>query len=75
MQNHAGSHDRADGCAPSSLIITHTGYILDYVKADIGYILHDGTLHCRDNPNVILEHIREHGYRECIRCLQGKERI
>lgn len=56
----------------ASLIITHTGYILDYLQADRGYILWDGRLQCCENPRFILDHIRSRGYRECVRCLQGR---
>jgi Fe-S cluster assembly ATP-binding protein len=53
----------------AGLIITHTGYILDYINADRGQVLYDGHLCCQARPRDILEHIREHGYRECVRCL------
>lgn len=53
----------------AGLIITHTGYILDYVSADRGQVLYGGFLCCEDKPRTILEHIREHGYQECVRCL------
>ncbi len=53
----------------SGLIITHTGYILDYVHADRGQVLHKGVLCCQANPRVILEHIGKFGYKECVRCL------
>ena len=56
----------------ASLIITHTGYILNYIEADTGYILFDGQLQCRENPIRMLEHIRTLGYRGCISCLQGE---
>ena len=56
----------------ASLIITHTGYILNYIQADTGYILFDGQLQCRENPIRMLEHIRTQGYRGCISCLQGE---
>ncbi len=54
----------------SGLIITHTGYILDYVNADRGQVLYDGHLCCEARPRDILEHIRSYGYRECVRCLK-----
>jgi len=57
----------------SGLIITHTGYILDYVTADRAQVLYDGHLCCEDRPRLILEHIREFGYQECVRCLQKPE--
>ena len=52
----------------SALIITHTGRILDYVKADRGYILCNGTIMCSGNPLKMLEEIKNKGYEECIKC-------
>jgi Fe-S cluster assembly ATP-binding protein len=52
----------------SALIITHTGKILDYVKADRGYILCNGTVMCSGNPLKMLEEITKKGYEECIKC-------
>lgn len=51
-----------------ALIITHTGYILDFVNADRGYIVFDGNLLCRGNPRDILSEIKKHGYRRCAEC-------
>ncbi|OHE56511.1 MAG: ABC transporter ATP-binding protein, partial [Thermodesulfovibrio sp. RBG_19FT_COMBO_42_12] len=48
-----------------AVIITHTGYILDFVNADKGYIILDGKLLCRGNPRDILSEIKRHGYRRC----------
>ena len=53
----------------SGLIITHTGYILDYVNADRGQVLYNGHLCCEARPRDILEHIQEYGYQECVKCL------
>lgn len=55
----------------SGLIITHTGYILDYLDADVGHVLMDGELACSGNPREILKTIKEKGYDECIRCCRG----
>ncbi len=52
----------------SALIITHTGQILDYVKADRGFILCNGTIMCSGNPLKMLEEIKSRGYEECIKC-------
>jgi Fe-S cluster assembly ATP-binding protein len=52
----------------AGLIITHTGYILDYLDADIGHVLMGGQLACSGNPREILRTIKEQGYNECIRC-------
>jgi len=51
------------------LIITHTGFILDYVTADKGQVLYDGVLSCRSNPQEIFRCIKECGYEECLRCV------
>ncbi len=53
----------------SGLIITHTGYILDYINADRGMVMYNGVLCCEGRPRDILEHIGKYGYEECIRCL------
>jgi len=51
------------------LIITHTGYILDYVSADKGQVLYNGRLSCISNPGEILNCVGESGYEECVRCM------
>jgi Fe-S cluster assembly ATP-binding protein len=52
----------------SGLIITHTGFIMDYVNADKGYILLEGRLLCSGNPRDILQDIKQFGYEECSKC-------
>ncbi|TAJ45666.1 ABC transporter ATP-binding protein [Methanofollis fontis] len=54
----------------SGLIITHTGYILNYLEADFGHVMIDGTIRCHGNPREILSVIKEKGYRECLACQQ-----
>jgi Fe-S cluster assembly ATP-binding protein len=54
------------------LIITHTGYILDYVNARTGYVMCDGTIGCVGDPHEMLATIREKGYNECIKCYLGR---
>lgn len=53
----------------SGLIITHTGYILEYLNADRAQVLYNGKLCCESNPRDILEHVERAGYKECVRCL------
>jgi Fe-S cluster assembly ATP-binding protein len=53
----------------SGLIITHTGYILDYVDADEGHVLYNGRIACEANPRELLKEISTNGYGECLRCL------
>ena len=51
------------------LIITHTGYIMDYVNARTGFVMCDGNIYCEGDPHEILKTIKEKGYKECIQCL------
>jgi Fe-S cluster assembly ATP-binding protein len=53
------------------LIITHTGFILDYVNARNGYIMLDGKIGCMGDPHEILKEIKEKGYEECAKCILG----
>jgi len=50
------------------LIITHTGFILDYLTADKGQVLYEGVMSCKSNPHEIFQCIKKAGYEECIRC-------
>ena len=52
----------------SSLIITHTGQILDYIGADRGYIMKEGRIQCMGRPSDLLKHIKQNGYGKCDAC-------
>ncbi len=52
----------------SGLLITHLGYILNFVNADIAHVLMDGRIACSGNPTEILEDIRKEGFKGCIEC-------
>jgi Fe-S cluster assembly ATP-binding protein len=52
----------------SGLVITHTGYILDYLETDRGHVMCDGQIKCHGNPREILKDIKQHGYKECLEC-------
>jgi Fe-S cluster assembly ATP-binding protein len=52
----------------SGLIITHTGFIMDYVAGDNAYILGDGRICCQGNPGELLHDIKNFGYEECAKC-------
>jgi len=54
--------------AKSGLVISHLGFILNYIDADAGYVLMDGHIHCRGNPRELFKGIQRHGYRECVEC-------
>ncbi len=57
----------------SGLVITHTGFILQYVTADLGYVIIDGEIYCQGNPIEIFEGIQKYGYEECKKCLKRKK--
>jgi Fe-S cluster assembly ATP-binding protein len=59
----------------SGLIITHTGFILEYIAADLGYVIMDGRIYCRGNPIEIFEGIQKFGYEECKRCLKRFQEV
>ncbi|MDO5484049.1 MAG: ABC transporter ATP-binding protein [Desulfovibrionaceae bacterium] len=63
--------ERAQRRSTSGLIITHTGHILEYVNAHRGQVMYNGKLCCEARPREILDHIAQHGYQECLRCLAG----
>jgi Fe-S cluster assembly ATP-binding protein len=64
-QKSAHRHRRKMG-----LIITHTGYILNYVPADRGQVLFNGVMACKGNPQEIFQTIGRAGYQECIKCMR-----
>ena len=53
----------------SALLITHLGYVLNYVKADRAHVLVNGKIACSGKPNEILKQITEHGFEKCAECL------
>ncbi len=56
----------------SGLIITHTGYVLDYITADRGHVMLNGQIVCSGNPRDIFETIQEAGFERCKDCLLAK---
>ncbi len=55
----------ADGSRKvSSLVITHTGQILDYIDADKAYVMRDGAISGSGDPREMLRDIRKNGYGE-----------
>jgi len=57
----------------SALIITHTGYILDYVKAKAGCMMIKGKFWYVGSPKEMFKNIREVGYENCRECHERKE--
>ena len=54
----------------SGLLITHLGYILNFVSADKAHVLMNGKIACSGNPNEIIEDIQKNGFNGCVECAQ-----
>lgn len=56
--------DRSDGdrTARSALVITHSGHILEHVRADRAHLMVDGTILCSGEPVQLFRHIKSKGY-------------
>ena len=52
----------------SAFIITHTGYILDYVRAEHGCVMLAGAFQCVGDPKAMFEDIKKGGYEKCTVC-------
>ena len=58
----------------SALIITHTGFIFNYVRADRAHVLLNGKIACSGIPDEIIKQIMEEGFEKCIReCLSEQQ--
>jgi Fe-S cluster assembly ATP-binding protein len=51
------------GVARAALVITHTGFILDYIKADVGHMMVDGRIVYSGPAAALFKHIQRNGYR------------
>lgn len=56
----------------SALIITHLGFILQYVNANTAHVLVNGTVVCSGSPVKILGQILNEGYSWCMKCARVK---
>ena len=54
----------------SGLLITHLGYILNFVNADKAHVLMNGVIACSGNPEEVLEDIRKEGFSGCVNCAE-----
>ncbi|URA10959.1 ABC transporter ATP-binding protein [Thermospira aquatica] len=68
---HRGAREKR---TKSAFIITHTGYILDYLAADWGYVLVDGQIQCENNPYELLRLIEINGFQFCETCELSKNK-
>ncbi len=60
--------DKVKGRIRSGLIVTHLGYILNFVNSDKGHVLMDGEIICSGNPRDLFEEIKKHGFERCKEC-------
>ncbi|KYH40370.1 MAG: ABC transporter ATP-binding protein [Candidatus Bathyarchaeota archaeon B26-2] len=56
----------------SVLLVTHLGYILRYIDADMAHVLMDGTIACSGSALKILGQILKEGYSWCEKCPRVK---
>lgn len=54
----------------AGLLITHLGYILNFVNADKAHVLMNGVIACSGAPDEVLEDIRKEGFKGCVDCAQ-----
>ena len=54
----------------SGLLITHLGYILNFVGANTAHVLMDGKIACSGDPTEVLEDIRKEGFKGCVECCE-----
>jgi len=52
----------------SAIIITHTGYILEFIDAKIAHVMIDGKIVCSGPPKEVMENIQKNGYKNCKKC-------
>jgi len=58
----------------TGMVITHQGYILEFMRATRGCILYDGRIICTGDPKRILRAIRKKGYAGCAICKHPMKR-
>jgi len=57
----------------AAIVITHTGYILDFVSASIAHIMMDGKIVCSGPPADVMRNIKKNGYEKCVECMEVEE--
>ena len=65
---HVLEQPSADGTVPAGLIITHTGYILNYLRPTTSHVLFGGTLVAHAEGSKLLHEIQTYGYGKCSLC-------
>ena len=57
----------------AALLVTHTGYILDYVKVDKAHVMLGGRIVCCGEPASLIAEIRRHGFQACVSLFRQTE--
>ena len=50
----------------SGLIITHSGFIMNYINPDRAHVMLNGRIACSGIPEEVARHIMEEGFEKCI---------
>jgi Fe-S cluster assembly ATP-binding protein len=50
----------------AGLVITHSGFIMHYIKADRAHVMLEGRIACSGMPDEITKHIMEEGFERCV---------
>jgi len=50
----------------SGLIITHSGFVMHYIKADRAHVMLNGRIACSGMPDEITTRIMEEGFEKCV---------
>ncbi len=58
----------------AGLIITHSGFIMRYIKADRAHVMLDGQIACSGMPDEITESIMAEGFERCVELCKRSER-
>ncbi len=58
----------------SGLIITHSGSIMRYIKADRAHVMLGGRIACSGMPDEVTKNVMENGFERCVElCVRNKE--
>ncbi|MCW3130775.1 MAG: ABC transporter ATP-binding protein [Methanophagales archaeon] len=50
----------------AGLIITHSGFIMRYMKADRAHVMLEGRIACSGTPDEITKNVMENGFEKCV---------
>lgn len=51
----------------AGLIITHSGFILNYIKPDRAHVMLNGRIACSGIPEEVAKHIMKEGFERCVK--------